>query len=139
MDTITVRDIRNTNKINIINALLLKKSLSKNEIASLVGISTMTIKNIINNLMMKGVIVEKKSNDSLVGRKPAILHIDEAVGHILILNITSKKSMCYAFYNVYREKVKNGQFTCHSQKDFLDNLKDFLNYVKECLDRKSVV
>ncbi|NSW91635.1 MAG: ROK family protein [Firmicutes bacterium] len=138
MEQITVRDVRNINKYNIIRTLMSQKDLLRSDIAIKNNISVMTVKNIIDDLLEKNIIYEKKAGSSFIGRKPSVLNISDTVGYVLAVDLTSKNRMCYFVYNIYKEKIKKKLYKCNPKKSFVDNLNIFLNMMKNEIEEARI-
>jgi len=138
LEQITVRDVRNINKYNIISSLMAQKDLSMNEIALRNNISVMTVKNIVDDLVKRNILFEQKAGMSFVGRKPYILNISSTVGQFLVIDLTSKVQMYYYLYNIYREKNRKVLYRCNHKKSYAENLEIFLGMVKKEIEEKQI-
>lgn len=134
-EQITVRDVRNNNKINFIKTLLSNGELSRNEIAQKNNISIMTVKNIVDDLLEKNIVCERKTDTSLVGRKPSVLSIADDIGVIALLDLTSKNMLYYGIYNVYREKIRSGFYRYNSSKSYEENLRTFFAQINSDMEQ----
>jgi len=93
----------------------------------------MTVKNIVDDLMAKNIIYEKKIDKSPVGRIPTVLNIYETIGYILAIDLSSKSILYYVIYNVYRNKVSDGYYNCNPNVSYEENLKEFIRHVKDVI------
>lgn len=130
-EQITVRDVRNINKQNIIKTIISNRVISRAKISNTNNISVMTVKNIVDYLLEKGVISEAKVESSIVGRKPSVLSISDSVGCIISIDLTSKDLLYYVIFNVYKEKLEKRYFKCNPEKSYYENLLDFIKLMKE--------
>ena len=87
---LTVKNIRNINMENILQSVLRKGRVMRSDLARENNISLMTVKHIVDALIAEGILLEKESNGTDVGRKPKVLEIAGSYGNILCINLTSE-------------------------------------------------
>ncbi|HHW48195.1 MAG TPA: ROK family protein [Clostridiaceae bacterium] len=139
LEKMTVRDVRNINKINIIKTIISNRDLSRNDIAGINNISVMTVKNIVDDLLRKNVIVEKKVDTSIVGRKPTVLKIADSIGYIITIDLTSSSFLYYVVYDVYKNKVKKGFYRCKKDISFSENIISFVRTIKSEVEQSDIL
>jgi predicted NBD/HSP70 family sugar kinase len=118
---LTVGNIRKTNKLNILKSIIAQKEVMRSELASHNGISVMTVKKIVDELIEDG-IVEESVCDTNVGRKPKSLYISDLVGVMVCISLSSKLFFSYIIYSVYGEILEERQRRIDEQYSYFDNL-----------------
>ena len=73
-ELLTVLNIRENNKRNLLSQLVGAAELTRNDLAQESKISLMTVKHIVDELIENG-IVEERTSEASVGRKPKVLSI----------------------------------------------------------------
>lgn len=75
--------------LNVLREVCYGKNITRPEIAQAVGLTTMSISNIVKELINLGVINETRDMKSTgLGRKPTILGIADSCPHIIAINLT---------------------------------------------------
>ena len=75
--------------LNVMREVCYGKNITRPEIAQAVGLTTMSISNIVKELINLGVIDETRDMKSTgLGRKPTILGISDRCPHIIAINLT---------------------------------------------------
>lgn len=101
-ELLTVLNIRENNKRNLLAQLMGAAELTRNDLARESKISLMTVKHIVDELIENG-IVEERTSEATVGRKPKALSISARYGNIVCINLTSTDSISYIIYDIRRQ------------------------------------
>lgn len=83
----TSRDIRNTNRFAVLRGIYSAASPTRQDLASMTGLSFATVSNIVTELLRVGVLVEASREDSGGGRPRARLKFDPARGLLLGVDV----------------------------------------------------
>jgi len=67
------------NRLNIINLIRTKEASSRIELSKKTGLKTSTISNIVNSLVSEGLVIEKGTGESPLGRKPRLIKLNPSV------------------------------------------------------------
>ncbi len=86
--TLTQDQIREINRVNVLNLIRKSKEITKHDLAKQLEISIPTVTTIINALMEEGFIIEAGVAKSTGGRKPVILKFNEKARYAFGVNIT---------------------------------------------------
>jgi MarR family. len=114
------KKIRLDNQMKVLNAILDAGGITRNALAKSVGVSLMTITNVVDDLIAMGLLSEKKC-DTRVGRTPARLYFSHSESVILGLDLTSKTGADFMLYNLQKVIVHQGHFD-FSNDDYESNL-----------------
>lgn len=134
-ELLTVKNIRENNKTNILKELVRGKDLTRNDLAKKSSISLMTVKHIVDDLVGDGIIEEHASSAS-VGRKPKALNISKRYGNIVCVNLTSTQSMSYIVYDLKRNVLVQNTLHFEAQKRiYKEKLSELLGEIKEELEK----
>ncbi len=90
---INLRNIGKQNTCNVLKLLMMEKSLSRKELATKLGLTKMTVGNIVNHLKQEGLIEEEKreSETNSIGPKPTAVKIASRRILAVGVHITPKK------------------------------------------------
>ncbi len=83
----TVMDIRRVNRSTILRRIYLERSVSRQELSQLTGLSSATVTNVVAELLQEGIVVEAGVEESQGGRPRSILIIDPTYGYFLGVEI----------------------------------------------------
>jgi predicted NBD/HSP70 family sugar kinase len=83
----TVLDIRRVNRSRVLRRIYLDRSVSRQELSQLTGLSSATVTNVVTELLQEGVVVEAGVEESQVGRPRSILTINPTYGYFLGVEI----------------------------------------------------
>ena len=103
-EKLSVNDIRNRNRFNIISTILAKEGITRQELARENHISPMTVKHIADELVLEDIVTEQVREVSY-GRKPMELRISSWLGTIVCVNVTSPELITYVIYNLSAEEL----------------------------------
>ena len=103
-EKLSVNDIRNRNRFNIISTILAKEGITRQELARENHISPMTVKYIADELVLEDIVTEQVREVSY-GRKPMELRISSWLGTIVCVNVTSPELITYVIYNLSAEEL----------------------------------
>lgn len=107
-DGLTTKNIRNVNTENLLQSMLKNRSTTRSILAKENHISLMTVKHVVDDLLATGILTEKESANSDVGRNPKILEISENYGNIVCLNFTSRDEISFLIYDIYENLLAEG-------------------------------
>ena len=123
--------IKEKNLTKLIKIFKEKKVLTKSELASLSGLSVVTVNSLIKNLLKEKVIFENEIVKPELGRPALTFRFNENLKLFLIITMSeeNKKDVIqYCIYNLYREPVE--KFTEESEEinadTFSQNISKFL-------------
>ncbi|MGI6070081.1 MAG: ROK family transcriptional regulator [Blautia sp.] len=138
-ELLTVKNIRENNKTNILKQLVKGNDLTRNDLARKSSISLMTVKHIVDDLVENGIIEEHPSS-AAVGRKPKALNIAKKYGNIVCINLTSAQSMSYIIYDLKRNALAHDllQFSSY-ESNYREKLEELIGKIKDCLAQISTV
>lgn len=87
MSSITVRDLRRSNRSRALWQLYLNGPLTRNEIGQAANVSPATVSNVIGELVEQGVVVEVGIEDSNGGRPRGLFEVNPAYGYVIGVDI----------------------------------------------------
>ena len=116
-EKLSVNDIRNNNRFNIISTILTKEGITRQELARENRISPMTVKYIVDELVSEQVVVEQV-REVAYGRKPMELRISGQLGIIVCVNVTSPDNTTFVIYDLEaneleKKDISRGDGTYH--------------------------
>ncbi len=91
VNTLNQEQIKEINRVNIINILRSKGETTKQEVAQMLGLSIPTVTTNINVLMEDGLVSEAGVARSTGGRKPVILRFEENARYSFGVDITPER------------------------------------------------
>lgn len=118
---ISVKDIREKNKNNILSTIINNDGITRNQLATLSNVSLMTISNVVEDLLESDCIYEIKCKAS-IGRTPTMLHFNDNLGKFLSIDLTSNKNIEYIITNARKEIIISGSYDIDNSIDYLSNL-----------------
>lgn len=119
---LTVKNIRNVNVANILQSILKSRSTTRSILAKENKISLMTVKHIVDDLIGAGILLEKESKSTEVGRNPKVLEIAEEYGNIVCINLTSKDEISFLVYDIYETLLCEIHLPFTDGKEYLEEL-----------------
>ncbi len=136
--------IKEINRVNVINILRDKGETTKQEIAAILKLSIPTVTTNINMLLEEGLLEVAGVAKSTGGRKPVILKFLENSRYAFGVDITPPKRIIVALLNLNYDKVDELTFDYESYKDFdavLSNVSTVVESLiaKHGIDKKSIV
>lgn len=87
MSSMTVRDLRRSNRSRALWQLYLNGPLTRNEIGQAANVSPATVSNVISELVEQGVVVEVGIEDSNGGRPRGLFEVNPAYGYVIGVDI----------------------------------------------------
>lgn len=132
---LTVKNIRNINMENILQSVLRKGRVMRSDLARENNISLMTVKHIVDALIAEGILIEKESNGTDVGRKPKVLEIAGNYGNILCINLTSEHEIHFLIYDIFGELLENQTIPLAETVPYKEGLMEVLRTVKQIMDK----
>lgn len=127
---LTVKNIRSNNKVNILTNIVKSANKTRNDLALENQISLMTVKYIVDELIELG-IVEERTYEASVGRKPKALNIAGEYGNIICINLTSIDSISYLIYDLKEHVLADQKIIFHKAKhSYKDNLLQVIEELK---------
>lgn len=132
--TLSLKSIRGKNIANILQSLLKAREMARSDLAAENQISVMTVKHIADDLLARGVVVERPGEGGEVGRKPRVLQISEQYGHIICINLTAAGAVTFLIYDIYETLLDEQIFSFDQAKSYQDNLTSAMIHIKACSD-----
>lgn len=126
---LTVKDVGDNNKREIFRSILASNTISRNKISAETSLSIMTVKKVVDDLLQKKIITEKRS-DSEIGRKPKLLNVSENLGTIICIDLTSRSESTVIGYSIRGEMLMVNKYPFSKKLDFETNLFNFLAFVR---------
>ena len=83
----TVMDIRRVNRSTVLRGIYLDRSVSRQELSQLSGLSSATVTNVVAELLQEGIVIESGIEASQGGRPRSILTINPGYGYFLGVEI----------------------------------------------------
>lgn len=87
MKPLQTRDIRSANRMKILGEIILRKQVSRAEIAQTTGLNKATVSTIVKELLEHGLVEETAMGDSTGGRKPIMLTQRETLGYCIAIDL----------------------------------------------------
>lgn len=138
-ELLTVLNIRENNKRNLLAQLMGASELTRNDLAQESKISLMTVKHIVDELIENG-IVEEHTSEASVGRKPKALSISVRYGNIVCINLTSTDSISYIIYDIRRQLLDQNTLAVRPGiLEYRSGLKTVAAEIREKLKKISTV
>ncbi|PWJ46927.1 ROK family protein [Faecalicatena contorta] len=130
---LTVKNIRNVNMGNILQSIIRNKNATRSILAKENHISLMTVKHVVDDLIAAGILVEKESCNTDVGRNPKVLEIAENYGNIVCVNLTSEDEISFLIYDIYESLLEEQSVSLEGAKSYRESLTAVIEAVKERL------
>ena len=83
----TVMDIRRINRSTVLRRIYLDRSVSRQDLSQLTGLSAATVTNVVTELLQDGMVIEAGVEESQGGRPRSILMINPTYGYFLGVEI----------------------------------------------------
>lgn len=131
---LTVKNIRNVNMGNILQSIIRSKSTTRSILAKENHISLMTVKHVVDDLIAAGILVEKESANSDVGRNPKVLEIAENYGNIVCVNLTSEDEISFLIYDIYERLLRERSIPLEGERTYRESLSDVFQAIREELE-----
>lgn len=101
---LTLATIREQNRYHVLEHLLANGQVVRGELAKACGVSLMTIKKVVDELLQKGLVVETKAGSEM-GRKPLQLAFAPEYGCVVSLGLSSKTHIMGAVFHIDGRKL----------------------------------
>lgn len=134
---LTVKNIRNVNIENIMQSIIRKRVTTRSVLSKENNISLMTVKHVVDSLIAAGVIAEKESCNTDVGRNPKVLEIAMDYGNIVCVNLTSKDEISFLIYDIYEELLCEQSFTLGEKNSYQEELMSVIEAIRTKLQEIS--
>lgn len=131
---LSLKTIRGNNTVNMLKSLLRTGEMTRSDLAAENGISIMTVKHIVDDLLAAGVVVERIGKGGEVGRKPKVLEISEQYGHIVCINLTTANAVTFLVYDIYRTLLTEQTVVFTAETVYKDNLRKAMEQMKAYSD-----
>lgn len=118
---LTQEQIKEINRINVINTIKEKGEVTKLEISKLLGLSLPTVTANVNSLMEEGIIEQAGIAESTGGRKPLVLKFVSDARFSLGVEITPEK-IKIVLMNLDAQVMERISFPYEAGKSFEENL-----------------
>lgn len=128
---LTVKNIRNVNMGNILQSIIRNKNATRSILAKENHISLMTVKHVVDDLIAAGILVEKESCNTDVGRNPKVLEIAENYGNIVCVNLTSEDEISFLIYDIYESLLEEQSVSLEGARSYRESLMAAIEAVKE--------
>src|SRR5712691_5248477 len=79
----TVMDLRRINRSTVLRRIYLDRSVNRQELSQLSGLSSATITNVVAELLQEGIVIESGIEASQGGRPRSILSINPHYGYFI--------------------------------------------------------
>lgn len=99
---LTVKNIRNINMENILQSIIRSRNTTRSMLSKENHISLMTVKHVVDTLICAGLLEEKESTNSDVGRNPKVLELAKQYGNIICVNLADKEKIRFLIYDIYQ-------------------------------------
>src|SRR5699024_5706932 len=96
--------IKKINKSLILEKIIEYKSISRADLAKVIGLNKATVSSQVNELLDKKLLYETQSDYNSVGRRPVLLSINDSSGFILGIDFDYSK-IKMDISNLYRKIV----------------------------------
>lgn len=136
---VTVKNIRNVNMENILQSVLGSENITRSILAKENNISLMTVKHVVDSLIEAGILTEKETNNSDVGRNPKILEITEQYGNIICVNLTSKDEISFRIYDIYEKLLEEQSIVLDDEGSYQEKLSRAIEDIREALRNMNTV
>lgn len=127
----TTRDIRSASRFAVLRGLYTLGMPTRQELASLTGLSFATVANIVNELLGIGMLVEAGREDSNGGRPRARLRIDQERGLLVGVDVAET----YVHADVFDAALTRISHHEHPIADPADVLDEIVDIVTEAIER----
>lgn len=121
--------MRASNYALVINAIRQQERISRSDLASLVGLTSGTITNLVNCGIQDDYIIEVGNGDSQGGRKPKLLELNKDVGYIVGIEINAEEAICILTdfkQNIIAKKYLSIDSTVEAE-DLMDKIVEIVN------------
>jgi hypothetical protein len=85
--TVTVRDLRKSNRSRALWPVFLNGPLTRHEVGTVAGLSPATVSNLVAALVAEGVVVEVGLEDSNGGRPRGLLQVNPRYGYVIGVDV----------------------------------------------------
>lgn len=137
VNTLNQEQIKEVNRVNIINILRDKKETTKQEISSILNLSIPTVTTYINQLLDEGFVIEAGVAKSTGGRKPVILQFAENAKYSFGVNITPKV-VRVVLVNLRLHIIEEVEYPYSSSQKFQEVLDSLKIQIAELLIKHSI-
>ena len=138
MNTLNQEQIKEINRVNIINILRTKGETTKQEIAGILGLSIPTVTTNINSLMDEGLVTEAGVAKSTGGRKPVILRFEENARYAFGVDVTPE-SIRIILVNLNLKVIDETSFDYKRVYSFSDVLEQIEKEVRSMLRKNKII
>lgn len=119
--TLNQEQIKEINRVNVINIIKKNREITKHEVAKKLGLSIPTVTTNINTLLDEGFVVEAGVAESTGGRKPVILKFNENARFSFGINISPDR-ISIILINLNAEPIHTVNFMYRREYSFYDVL-----------------
>ena len=125
--------MKRNNKIAILNLLITKKKITRNELAEILGISRMAVSKLVKSLIEKNYIIETDTVDtSKTGKKPKYLYINLSKFQNIMAIYFGLSSVTISIADIYGKILTTESISIDSKTDILNStLKKVNENIKE--------
>lgn len=133
-EIVSVKNIRNVNIENLLQSILQSRTVTRNVLAKENDVSLMTVKHIVDQLIDRGILVERESSNPDVGRNPKLLEIAEKYGNILCVNLTSRDEIRFLIYDIYENLLEEQSVILDEEHSYRKGLLEAIERIQKSLD-----
>lgn len=131
--TLSQEQIKEINRVNVINIIKKEKQITKHEIAKALGLSIPTVTTNINMLMEEGFVIEAGVAESTGGRKPVILQFNARARYSFGINISPDR-ISIILISLDSEPVHTVNFMYRREYSFYDVLEMIEEEIERMLE-----
>lgn len=114
--------MKRNNKIAILNLLITKKKITRNELAEILGISRMAVSKLVKSLIEKNYIIETDTVDtSKTGKKPKYLYINLSKFQNIMAIYFGLSSVTISIADIYGKILTTESISIDSKTDILNS------------------
>lgn len=126
---LTVHNIREANKINIVKTIIRAREIMRAELAKQNSVSIMTVKKIVDDLIERE-IVQEEIGESTIGRKPKTFRIADHLGLFICVSLTSTGFFRYVVYNLHQDILEENELEIDKSRGYEENLMQLMEKIK---------
>jgi predicted NBD/HSP70 family sugar kinase len=129
LDRLTNKSIRKINRENIIRTIIMNQNVLRNQLSEKNGISVVTVKNIVDDLVMNGIVKESVCEANF-GRKPKSLRMADDLGVIICISLASHDFLRYVIYDIYGTVLQDKQRKIQTEYSYEENLDQLIAQIR---------
>ena len=132
---LTLNDIRYNNTVHLFTDIVSASEITRNDLAAKNGISLMTVKKIVDDLLKMG-LVEEHQQESSIGRKPMALRVSSRYGNIVCLNFSTLHKIRFIIYDISGQILEEGSAGCKARNQTIhETISDSIEQIRTRLQQ----